>query len=160
MSPLGDELKLIVLAVGRPKDKNIALLSENYIERIVPKGLAAVEYVNAAKDGDVDKEGTSILKRLRERDTVFLLDEHGIMYDSINFSGLLSNSIATAGGRLVFVVGGAFGLSNSVKRRADVTMSLSKMTMPHELCLLFLSEQLYRAFSIIAGTDYHKGNVQ
>lgn len=150
-------MKLVVLAVGKPKDKNIALLSETYIERIIPKGLVGVEFVNAAKDGSIEKEGASILKRLRERDIVILLDEYGIMYDSIRFSDFISSSLATAGGRLVFVIGGAFGVSDDVKQRSNVIMSLSKMTMPHELCLLFLSEQLYRAFSIIAGTEYHHG---
>ena len=148
-------MKLVILAVGKPKDKNIALLSDMYIERIIPKGLAGVEFVDAAKDGSIEKEGISILKRLRERDTVILLDEHGIMYDSIQFSGFISERLRITEGRLVFVIGGAFGLSDDVKRRADEIISLSKMTMPHELCLLFLSEQLYRAFSIIAGTEYH-----
>jgi 23S rRNA (pseudouridine1915-N3)-methyltransferase len=148
-------MKLLILAVGRPKDKNISLLSDMYIGRSVPKGLAEVEFATAAKDGDSEKEGASVLKKLRERDTVVLLDEHGTMYDSAGFSRFISESLAEAGGRLVFVIGGAFGLSEEVKRRADAVLSLSKMTMPHELCLLFLSEQLYRAFSIIAGSDYH-----
>ena len=148
-------MKLLILATGRPKDKNIALLSGTYIERIVPKGLIGVEFAPAAKDGDIEKEGASILKRLRERDMVILLDERGKMYDSVEFSGFISGSLAAAGGRLVFIIGGAFGVSDEVKRRADAIISLSRMTMPHELCLLFLSEQLYRAFSIIAGVDYH-----
>jgi len=150
-------MKIVILAVGKPKDKNIALLSGMYIERIVPKGLVAVEFVDAAKDGDIEKEGASILKRLRERDTIVLLDEHGKMYDSVEFSSFISEELGITGGRLVFVIGGAFGLSGDVRRRADAIISISKMTIPHELCLLFLSEQLYRAFSIIAGTDYHHG---
>jgi len=148
-------MKLVILAVGRPKDKNIALLVSMYIERIVPRGLVGVEFVEPAKDGDIEKEGISILKRLRERDTVVLLDERGKMYDSVGFADYISKSLGVSEGRLVFVIGGAFGLSLSVKERAENIISLSKMTMPHEMCLLFLSEQLYRAFSIIWGTDYH-----
>ena len=148
-------MKILVLAVGKPKDKSIALLSGMYIERIIPKGLVGVEFADSAKDGDIEKEGASILKRLRERDTVILLDEHGRMYNSVEFSGFISESLAVTEGRLVFVIGGAFGLSDNVKQISKGIISLSKMTMPHELCLLFLSEQLYRAFSIIAGTDYH-----
>ena len=148
-------MKLVILGVGRPKDKNIALLSGAYIERIVPKGVVGAEFVNAAKDGNIEKEGASILKRLRERDIIILLDERGKMYNSVEFSGYISESLSAAGGRLVFIIGGAFGLSDDVKRRAAQAVSLSKMTMPHELCLLFLSEQLYRAFSIISGNDYH-----
>ena len=148
-------MKIIILAVGKPKDKNIALLSGMYIERIVPKGICSVEFVDAAKDGNIEKEGAYLLKKLRERDSIILLDERGMMYDSLTFSGFISEKLLVAEGRLVFVIGGAFGLSNDVKRRADAVLSLSKMTMPHELCLLFLSEQLYRAFSIIAGSDYH-----
>ena len=147
-------MKLVVLATGKPKDKYIEHCSRMFVERI-PKGLVEIEYAAAAKDGNIEKEGVSILKRLRERDTVILLDEHGKMYDSVEFSGYISKSLGIIEGRLVFVIGGAYGLSQDVKKRADGTLSLSKMTMPHELCLLFLSEQLYRAFSIIEGTDYH-----
>jgi 23S rRNA (pseudouridine1915-N3)-methyltransferase len=147
-------MKLVVLAVGKPKDKDIARQSGVYIERI-PKGSVEMEFVGSAKDGDIEREGVSILKRLRERDTVILLDEHGKMYDSVEFSDYISKLLSKCEGRLVFIIGGAFGLSQDVKKRADGMVSLSKMTMPHELCLLFLSEQLYRAFSIIAGTDYH-----
>jgi 23S rRNA (pseudouridine1915-N3)-methyltransferase len=114
-----------------------------------------MEFVESAKDGNIEKEGASILKRLRERDTVVLLDEHGKMYDSVGFSDYISKLLCEIEGRLVFVIGGAFGLSQEVRKRAGEIISLSKMTMPHELCLLLLSEQLYRAFSIIAGTDYH-----
>jgi 23S rRNA (pseudouridine1915-N3)-methyltransferase len=148
-------MKLVILALGKPKDKNIALLTRMYIERIIPKGCVEVEFVDSAKDGNIEKEGASILKKLRERDTIILLDEHGKTYDSIGFSDFISKSISVTEGRLVFIIGGAFGLSQDVRKRAGETISLSKMTMPHELCLLFLSEQLYRAFSIIAGTDYH-----
>ena len=148
-------MKLVVLAVGKPKDKNIALLAEMFLERIIPKGLVEMEFVDSAKDGNIEKEGASIQKRLRDRDIVILLDEHGKMYDSVEFSGFISDLLSKSFGRIVFVIGGAYGLSKDVKKRAEGMVSLSKMTMPHELCLLFLSEQLYRAFSIIAGSDYH-----
>ena len=148
-------MKLVVLSVGKPKDKNVEQLAGMFIGRIIPKGLVELEFVESARDGNIEKEGTSILKRLRERDTVILLDEHGKMYDSIEFSGYISKLLSITEGRLVFVIGGAYGLSRDVRKRAEEIISLSKMTFPHELCLLFLSEQLYRAFSIIAGTDYH-----
>jgi len=147
-------MKIVVLATGRPKDKNVAICAGMFIERI-PKGFVEMEFAAPAKDGNIEKEGVLILKRLRKRDTVILLDEHGKMYDSVEFSDYISESLGTVEGRLVFVIGGAYGVSQDVKKRADGIISLSKMTMPHELCLLFLSEQLYRAFSIIAGTDYH-----
>jgi len=148
-------MKLVLLAVGKPKDKYIAQSVNMYIERIIPRGFVGVEFVESAKDGDIEKEGASILKKLRERDTIILLDEHGKMYDSVEFSDYISKSLNVAEGRLIFIIGGAFGISENVKERAERIISLSKMTMPHELCLLFLSEQLYRAFSIIMGTGYH-----
>ena len=58
-------------------------------------------------------------------------------------------------GRIVFVIGGAFGLSGEVRDRANHLLSLSKMTMPHELCRVFLLEQVYRACTILRGVDYH-----
>ena len=152
-------MKLRILTVGRPRDKRIASLADEYIARIRPAGLVGVEHVpdsaSRSPAESMEREGQELLKRLSSRDRVMLLREDGAEYDSRGFAALLSSELERAAGRLTLVIGGPWGTSDAVKERADVGLALSKMTFTHEMCFLFLAEQLYRAFSIIHGTGYH-----
>ncbi len=101
------------------------------------------------------KEGDKILARLEDRDRVVLLDERGRGISSQELAGFLHEHIMSRTGRLIFIVGGAYGFSEEVYKRANFSLSLSKMTFPHELVRLIFYEQLYRAFTIIRGEPYH-----
>jgi 23S rRNA (pseudouridine1915-N3)-methyltransferase len=147
-------MKILILAVGRLKDKRIASLAGEYLARVRP-GLVSVESVPDQKGSSREREGLEILHRLRPRDRLILLSEDGDAYDSEAFAALLSRELETAQGRVVMAIGGPWGVSEAVRARADVLLSLSRMTFPHELCFLFLAEQLYRAFSILQGAKYH-----
>tara|TARA_B100000768_G_scaffold46738_1_gene45571 strand:+ start:668 stop:1141 length:474 start_codon:yes stop_codon:yes gene_type:complete len=103
------------------------------------------------------KEGKLILKSITPNDQVILLDEKGKSFSSIDFSNLLNQKLLDSTKRLVFVVGGAFGLSEEVYKRADSKLSLSKMTFSHQMLRLIFKEQLYRAFTILKGEKYHHG---
>ena len=150
-------MKIVILAVGKLKDKRIASLSEEYLERLV--GKVEVERVPDAPAGSpgerIEREGREVLKRLRPRDRLLLLQEEGIEYTSTEFATLLSRELENAAGRVVLAIGGPWGVSEELKRRADKAVSLSRMTFTHEMCFLFLIEQLYRAFSILQGSGYH-----
>ncbi|MBL3539261.1 23S rRNA (pseudouridine(1915)-N(3))-methyltransferase RlmH [Aminivibrio sp.] len=151
-------MKIIILSVGKTRDGHFAALADRYFERISPFLKAGIEVAPESKDGNaarkVEREGKEILKKIRERDYVVILDEGGEETDSFSFARWLSAKLDESGGRIVFVIGGAFGLAGEVKERADHSLSLSKMTMPHELCRVFLAEQLYRACTILRGVDY------
>jgi len=133
-------------------------LAGEYLSRIRP-GLVSVESVpdsrGCAPPESIEREGREILHRLRPRDRLILLSEDGDAYDSESFAAMLSREMETASGRVVMAIGGPWGVSEAVKSRADVLLSLSRLTFPHELCFLFLAEQLYRAFSILQGAKYH-----
>ena len=101
------------------------------------------------------KEGKLILKSITPNDQVILLDEKGKSFSSIDFSNLLNQKLLDSTKRLVFVVGGAFGFSEEVYKRADSKLSLSKMTFSHQMLRLIFKEQLYRAFTILKGEKYH-----
>ena len=101
------------------------------------------------------KEGEAILARIRDGDIVVCLCIDGRQMDSVQLSRKLTELIDT-GRRVVFVIGGSLGLSADVVRRAQLKLSFSPMTFPHQLARVMLCEQLYRAFSINAGTKYHK----
>lgn len=102
-----------------------------------------------------EKEGELILARLSTADFVILLDEHGKEYSSVEFASYLEKLMAMGRKRIVFVVGGPYGFSESVYSRGDAKISLSRMTFNHEMVRMFFVEQLYRSMTIIRGEPYH-----
>ena len=152
-------MKLLILAVGKPREKRLAALADDYLARLRPSGLVGVERVPdaAARSPEeaMEREGLEILKRIQPRDRVLLLREDGAEHTSPSFAALLASEMERAAGRVVFVIGGPWGTSPAVKERADAGLALSRMTFTHEMCFLVLAEQLYRAFSILQGTGYH-----
>ncbi len=103
----------------------------------------------------LDEEAGDILKRLSARDYVIVLDRQGRTYDSEKLSQRMSR-LSQFHSEITFVIGGPLGLSSKVLERANETISLSKLTLTHEMSRLFLLEQLYRGFTIINGEKYHK----
>lgn len=101
------------------------------------------------------KEGDAILAKIRDGDVVVCLCIDGKQMDSVQLSRKLTELIDT-GRRVVFVIGGSLGLSDEVVRRAQVKLSFSPMTFPHQLARIMLLEQTYRAMKIAAGERYHK----
>ncbi|MCI1779136.1 MAG: 23S rRNA (pseudouridine(1915)-N(3))-methyltransferase RlmH [Bacteroidales bacterium] len=104
-----------------------------------------------------EKEGDLILDNIRKADHVVLLDERGKLLDSLSWARILENKILYDSRNMVFVIGGAYGFSDKVYKRADGMLSLSKMTFSHQMVRLIFLEQLYRAFTIIKGEPYHHG---
>ncbi|MCQ2182244.1 MAG: 23S rRNA (pseudouridine(1915)-N(3))-methyltransferase RlmH [Bacteroidales bacterium] len=101
------------------------------------------------------REGELILKNVKASDEVILLDEHGKEYRSIEFAADLEKKISRGGKDLVYVIGGAYGFSDEVYKRANGLLSMSKMTFSHQLVRTIFAEQLYRAFTIMKGEPYH-----
>ena len=102
-----------------------------------------------------EKEGAAILSKLRPDDTVVALCIDGKQMDSVQLSKKLMQ-LQDSGKRVVFVIGGSLGLSDAVVARANVKLSFSPMTFPHQLARIMLLEQVYRACKIAAGERYHK----
>jgi 23S rRNA (pseudouridine1915-N3)-methyltransferase len=153
-------MKILILTVGGLKDKRVSSLAGEYLDRLngIRPGLVSAEAVTdgrGAEEKRASREGREILQKLRPKDRLILLGEHGDAYDSAGFAALLSRETGAATGRVVMAIGGPYGVSGEVKARADLLLSLSPMTFPHELCFLFLTEQLYRGFSILQGAKYH-----
>ena len=154
-----------VVCVGRLREKFYAAAAEEYVKRISRFGKMEIvelpdlpEPANASdaqRAQVMEKEGESILARLKPGDHVAALCVEGPQYTSEAFAEKLSAN-DMRGGRLVFVIGGSLGLSPAVLRRADEKLSLSRMTFPHQLARVLLLEQVYRACKINAGERYHK----
>ena len=100
-------------------------------------------------------EGLQLLKLLKANDRLILFDEHGLAFrDSREFSKFLIKNLGVAG-RLIFAVGGPYGFSSDVQKRAAMTISLSNLTMNHHVARVVALEQVYRALTIWKGLPYH-----
>lgn len=101
------------------------------------------------------KEGELILKNILSSDRLILLDENGKEYNSIGFSEFIQQQMNSGIKNVVFAVGGPYGFSEEVYKRANGKISLSKMTFSHQMVRLFFVEQLYRAMTILKNEPYH-----
>ena len=101
------------------------------------------------------KEGELILKNVKPTDDIILLDERGREFSSMEFAKALQDKISYNGKDIIFVIGGAYGFSDTVRQRSNSKISLSKMTFSHQMVRAIFVEQLYRAFTIMKGEPYH-----
>lgn len=101
------------------------------------------------------KEAEILLKQLNDSDFLVLMDERGRELSSVKFANWLEQQQHHGHRRLIFVVGGAWGFDESLRQRANFSLSLSKMTFSHQMVRLFFLEQLYRAMTILRGEKYH-----
>ena len=101
------------------------------------------------------REGELIMKNLRPTDDVILLDERGREFSSVEFAKVLQDKISYIGKDIVFIIGGAYGFSEDIYRRANSKVSLSRMTFSHQMVRAIFAEQIYRAFTIMRGEPYH-----
>lgn len=102
------------------------------------------------------EEGRALAKRLSPGDTAIPLDRKGKAYDSRGLARRLDGLSHRSGGSVCFIIGGPLGISGEVLERAEEALSLSRLTLTHEMSRLILLEQLYRACTILAGEKYHK----
>lgn len=106
----------------------------------------------------ITKESENILKKIEEKDVVFLCDLRGKQFTSEGFSQLIERSFVSFSNRpLVFVIGGAYGVDDCLLKRADFKIKFSEMTLNHHVAMVLLLEQIYRAFTIQKNIPYHNG---
>ena len=110
---------------------------------------------NLSFEQQKQKEAELILAKISTTDFVVLLDENGKELDSVQFSKELNKWMNQSTAHVVFVIGGPYGFHASVYERANLKLSLSKLTFSHQMVRLFFTEQLYRAFSILRSEPYH-----
>lgn len=157
---------MTIIGVGKLKEKPLRALCDEYLKRlsrytkIQEIELPDLPEPDNASDKErqavMDEEGRRILERIGPRDHVTALCIEGQTPDSASLSKTLDNLKARGESNLVFVIGGSLGLSDAVKARANLRLSLSKLTFPHGLARLMLLEQLYRCHKISANERYHK----
>lgn len=155
---------ITVIHVGEGKEKYFADAEKEYIKRMSPFCRYRTVCIKEERIDDensdalilraLQKEGEAILKSVPKGDTVVAACIEGKKYDSVSFAKMISERSMQGG--ITFIIGSSHGLDESVKRRADIRLSISDMTFPHRLMRVILAEQVYRAFSINNGKNYHK----
>lgn len=154
-------MKTLLLLVGKNQDKHFIAGINDYAERIghyMPFEIKVIPELRNTKSlteqQQKTQEGDLLLRQLQPSDTVVLLDEHGTEHRSVEFAAWLQKKQNTAR-RLVFIIGGPYGFSEAVYKRANEMVSLSRMTFSHQMVRLVFTEQIYRACTIIKGEPYH-----
>lgn len=155
-------MKITLLTVGKTTFPFVKEGCDIFIKRIKHyisfESIEIPELKNTSslsKDQIKEREGELIMKHIKGTDKVILLDERGKTLSSMEWSGEIEREMISGTKAIVFIVGGAYGFSDAVYKRADSKLSLSKMTFSHQIIRLFFIEQLYRAFTIIKGEPYH-----
>ncbi|MCG2431342.1 23S rRNA (pseudouridine(1915)-N(3))-methyltransferase RlmH [Aequorivita xiaoshiensis] len=155
-------MKITLLTIGKTDNKQLQSLMDDYIKRLgfyIPFELEVIPDIkNAKKLSEAlqkQAEGNEILKRTNTADVLILLDEKGKTYTSEEFSQFLQKKMNSGLKNLIFVIGGPYGFSEEVYKRANGKVSLSSMTFSHQMVRLFFIEQLYRGFTILRNEPYH-----
>ncbi|MDK2992471.1 MAG: rRNA (pseudouridine1915-N3)-methyltransferase [Clostridiales bacterium] len=155
-----------VVAVGRIRERYIRDGIDEYVKRLRPYcrlNIMEVTEQQAPQDlskADMEsvkiKEGRAILEHIKGNEYIIALAIEGAMMSSERLAGYISDLMISGHSSITFIIGGSLGLSSEVLARADMLLSFSPMTFPHQLMRLILLEQLYRCFKINSGEPYHK----
>ena len=155
-------MRISLWSVGKVHDPHVKAGVEEFTKRIGRYYKVDWQLIptpkNAATLSEMDlqtKEGEIILEWLQPDDYLIALEETGKQHSSEELANFIQQRANESRKRLVFLIGGAYGLSDAVLKRADHKWSLSKLVFPHQLVRLILAEQLYRACTILRGEKYH-----
>ena len=155
-------MEIVLTVVGKTTSAYITQGIEMYIKRLryyIPFKIQVIPDIKKNKkiteELQKSMESNEILLSITNQDYLILLDEKGTQHTSIEFSEILQRIMLSGVKRLVFVIGGPYGFSQDIYRRANQLLSLSKMTFNHEMIRLFFIEQLYRGMTILRGEPYH-----
>lgn len=161
-------MKINLITIGTIKDKSLQLIIKNYFDKI--SRFIKIELINIKEEKIINESNNSLIKIALEKESIILdkhfnslenynivLDINGSQFDSIEFSKKISTIIDNPKYKnLNFIIGSSHGIDKSIKEKADLLLSFSKMTFPHQLFQVILLEQIYRSFTILKNIKYHK----
>ena len=155
-------MKFQFINTGKPHDEALKKAIDDFTKRInnyySTEWLIIPPIKNAASLPEAEfkkREGRSMLEKINKDDFLILLDETGKQFSSVELANFLEQKSNAAARSIIFLIGGAFGVSDEIKQRANFTWSLSKLVFPHMLVRLILAEQVYRACTILRNEKYH-----
>lgn len=155
-------MNIKLLCIGKTDDKRLLALIEEYSKRLNHYIKFSIEIIpdikkakNLSEAQQKEKEGQLILSKVGSQDHLILLDENGKEMNSVGFSQYLQKKMNGGYKTLVLVIGGPYGFSETVYKVSHGKIALSQMTFSHQMVRLFITEQLYRGFTILKGEPYH-----
>lgn len=156
-------MNIKIIALGKIKEKFLKDGVEEFLKRLTPYASVEVLELPAIEIKDenltskiLDQEAEKILSHIKPQAYVITLEINGKMFSSEEFAKKISELTNDGVSEIIFVIGSSCGISPLVSNRANLKMSMSKMTFLHQFARLILVEQIYRAFKIIKGETYHK----
>ena len=156
-------MKITIISVGKIKENYFKDSVDEYCKRLNNYctlnrvEIADEKIIESKSDSSIkNKESEKILKSLSEKSYKIAMTETGKTFSSEDFSDFVSGIKNTGVSEISFIIGGALGLGDEILKQSDFKLSLSKMTLPHQMAYLFLTEQIYRAFKIMSNEPYHK----
>ena len=158
-------MKVTLICVGKVKEKFYRDAIKEYEKRLgayIKLNTIEIsdEKVKVENDSEIalvmEKEGNNILSKIKDNQYVITLEILGKNLSSEEFALKIDNLMLTGKSDVALIIGGSYGLSDSVKKRSDFALSFSRMTFPHQMMRVVLLEQVYRAYRIITGASYHK----
>lgn len=157
-----EKMNIKLIAIGKTDNKSLQTLIDDYTKRLsfyIKFDLEIIPDIKNVKNlseiQQKEKEGELILSKVAPTDQLILLDENGSTFSSIKFADYLQKKMNSGVKTLVFVIGGPYGFSDEVYKKAQGKVSLSEMTFSHQMVRLFFIEQLYRGFTILKNEPYH-----
>ncbi|GAC1391997.1 MAG: 23S rRNA (pseudouridine(1915)-N(3))-methyltransferase RlmH [Candidatus Saccharimonadales bacterium] len=152
-------MKIVLLVVGKQLDASLHKSVSKYVDRI--QHYTAFEQIiipaSPPSPSSLRIEARAMLKIISSQDFICLLTDSGELYNNEQFAQKMT-VIMQKNKKIIFILGGAYGVDDSIIRRANTMWSLSPLVFPHELARVIIYEQLYRTLSIINGHPYHHGN--
>jgi len=159
-------MNINIICVGKLKERYWTDAAAEYMKRI--GGFCSIKIVElkeaklpknaspADEQNVISKEGAEILSKIADSEYVMALEVEGEMLDSVALSKKIEKTFANGSSTIDFVIGGSLGLSEAVRKRANGSLSFSRLTFPHQMARIMLLEQIYRSFKISNGETYHK----
>ena len=155
-------MKILLLQIDKTQDSYLTEGIDVYTKRLKNYCSFEITTINVPKtirqrtqNEQKQEEAKLIMGYISQDDFLMILDEKGKEYSSVDFSAVIAQKQNASVKRLVFLIGGPFGFSEVIYKRANLKLSLSQMTFSHQMVRLFFVEQLYRAFTILKGEKYH-----
>lgn len=156
-------MKIKIIALGKIKEKYLKEGIDEFLKRLTPYASVEVIEIPAIEIKDenltykvLEQEGEKILLHIKQQSFVITMEINGKMFSSEEFAAKIEELTNDGIQEIIFVIGSSCGISPIVSKRANLKMSMSKMTFLHQFARLILIEQIYRAFKIIKGETYHK----